>query len=129
MVNLCHIESLRSNDVGKKIVNCIIAVIVSLSILGTCISRYKLGQCRSELEHYRTELSNAQNREQQLTNTIDECWRSSIRTGEILSSTINSIGDLREQLRQIRENYKIMEDRLLQFYDNNNLDNNCTNYN
>lgn len=116
----------------EKKINDIIVFILLVFLVGSFagfgIQSYRLDRARSELEYYRTELSNAQNRERQLANTIDECWQSSIRTGEILSESVNTISGIREQIRQIKENYTIMEDRLLQFYDNYNIDIDCANY-
>lgn len=63
------------------------------------------------------EYTAATNREQQLTDTVDECFESVRRTEEILSSTSNTIGDLREKLRAVREEYETMADKLLCFYD------------
>lgn len=114
----------RINDIGVFI----LLVLLVGAFAGLGIQSYRLERARSELEYYRDELSNAQNRERQLANTIDECWQSSIRAGEILSESVNTISGIREQIRQIKENYTIMEDRLLQFYDNYNIDNDCINY-
>lgn len=112
----------------KKVFYGVFAVYFMFSLICGAVFYSGLVKARSELEYYRTELSNAQNRERQLANTIDECWQSSIRTGEILSESVDTISGIREQIRQIKENYTIMEDRLLQFYDNYNIDNDCINY-
>lgn len=101
----------------KKHICCILAVCLFLSLFGNCIQEYRLGIYRQQSDYYRTELESATNREQQLAATIDECWRSTERTSEILSHSINSVAELREQIRQVREAYQDLENRLLDCYD------------
>lgn len=117
------------NYVLKKILYTIAAVYFIVSIIGGAILSSRLASTRRELEYYRTELSAAQNREQQLTNEIDECFGNVTRTNEILSQSANTIPEIRKQISEIRKNYEDMEDRLLYFYDNyhrtsDNSDNN-----
>lgn len=101
---------------------------VSIVLLsGFGIRSYQLGITRQQLDYYRTELESAQNRQQQLTSTIDECFRDVTRTGEILSQSVNTISDIRKQISEIRENYEIMEDRMLLYYYNFCNINNNTN--
>ena len=103
----------------------ILSVCLFLSLCGNCIQEYRLGIYRQQSEYYRNELSEASNREQQLAATVDECWRSTERTSEILSQSINSVTELREQIRQVREAYQDLENRLLDCYDrlhNNDYD-------
>ena len=103
----------------------IILCCLELSLFGNCIQERRLGIYRQQSEYYRTEFEAASNREQQLAATIDECWRSTERTGEILSQSINSVAELRKQMHQVRENYEAMENMLLGSYDRlHNNDNN-----
>jgi len=105
------------NEVFKKIIYCIFGVVLLLLLGGACIQTYRLEQTRQQLEFYRVELESAQNREQLLTNTIDDCFNRTRKTGEVLSCTISSFQDLRKQLQEVRSNYEQMENRLLDFYD------------
>lgn len=106
------------NEILKKILYTIAAIYFIISIIGGASLSYKLGEARRQLEYFRNELEAAQNRERQLTNEIDECFRNVTRANEILSQSTNTISDIRKQLSKIRENYEFMEDRMLQFYDN-----------
>lgn len=106
------------NEIIKKVLYTIAAVYFIVSIVGGAVLQHKLANTRQQLEYYRTELESAQNREQQLTNEIDECFGNVTRTNEILSQSTNTISDIRKQLSEIRKNYELIEDRMLQFYDN-----------
>lgn len=101
----------------KKIVYYCFAVYFVLSIIGGAMLQSRLGQARQQLEYYRAELSAAENREQQLTDTVDKCWESTERTNQILSQSANTIQDIRRQLQEVRENYENMESLLLDSYD------------
>ena len=87
---------------------------------GYCIQTNRLASTRQELELCRTELTAARNRQQDAINTVDECYRNATRAGEILGESVNTVHELREQISEIRENYEAMENRLLQFYGDNN---------
>lgn len=106
------------NELVKKILYYIAAIYFIISIIGGAILSSRLDRTRQELEYYRTEFNAAQNREQQLTNEIDECFGNVTRTNEILSQSTNTISDIRKQLSEIRKNYELLEERLLYFYDN-----------
>lgn len=58
------------------------------------------------------EYTAATNREQQLTDAVDGCFESVRRTEEILSSTSNTVGDLRKKLAEVRKEYETMAERL-----------------
>lgn len=102
-------------------------VILSLAT-GIGIQTYRLDSARQQLEQYRIELTAARDRQQDALNTIDECYRNVSRTGEILSESIVTVQDVRRQVTEIREAFTDMENRLLQFYDNNYNTSNNTNY-
>lgn len=87
---------------GKKIVNCIIAFVMLILLVGTCISQYRLECYREQCRQYRVQLEAATNRERDIENAIS-------RTGLILCQSINSVGELREQLKAVRESYEEME--------------------
>lgn len=102
----------------NNIIKFILLFLLICAVSGLGVQSYRLECARQELEYYRTEFNAAQNREQQLTNEIDECFGNVTRTNEILSQSTNTISDIRKQLSEIRKNYELMEDRMLQFYDN-----------
>lgn len=114
----------------KKINNIIVFILLVLlvcTVTGLGIQSYRLEIARRQLEYYRVELSSAQNREQQLTDTIDKCCESTERSNQILSQSANTIQDIRRQLQEIRENYQNMESLLLDSYDSmHNRNNNCS---
>lgn len=86
----------------KKVAYCIIAfVILSLSAF-SYIQTKRVGLYRDRCEYYRVQLTEATNREQQLVDSVR-------RTAEILSSTTNTVGDLREKLKAVRQEYENME--------------------
>ena len=103
----------------KKINTTVFILLVLLfgAITGLGIQEHRLEIARRQLEYYRVELESAENREQQLANTIDKCWESTERSNQILSESANTIQDIRRQLREIRENYQNMESLLLDSYD------------
>ena len=106
------------NEILKKILYTIAAVYFIVSIIGGAVFSCRLDRTRQELEYYRTELESATSRQQDALNTIDECYRTVERGSEILGQSTNTISDIRKQLSEIRKNYELMEDRMLQFYDN-----------
>lgn len=104
----------------QKVINYISIGVMLLCIFGASVSQYKLGQCRTELEYYRAKYNEATNEQQRLEFTIDRCEITIRNNEELLSETANSIGDLRKQIRQIRENYSQMENIISDYYDNRN---------
>lgn len=111
----------------KKIMYSITAVYFMFSIICGAILSYRLDHYRQQSEYYRIEYERASNQQQLLTNTVDKCWESTERTKELLSSSVNSIAELRKQLKEVRENYENMEVLLLDCYDNLHNRNNNTN--
>lgn len=98
--------------------NTLFTIILLANLGGAIIQSRRLELYRNQLEYYRTELESAHNREQYIADTVDECFHSVVRTREVLSSTVNTVGDLRKQLREVRTEFENMEDRLSNFYDN-----------
>lgn len=86
----------------KKIIYSIIAIYFVLSIICGAVLSYKLGHYRQQSEYYRVQLEAAANRERDIENTIQ-------RTGLILCESINSVAELREQIKAVRESYEEME--------------------
>jgi hypothetical protein len=81
---------------------------------------YRLEQSRQLIAHYRVELNAAQNRESDIAESIR-------RTGEILDSSITSVGELRNAIGEIRKNYEEMENRLHSIGDDCSFDDSHTN--
>ena len=106
------------NELLKKILYSLFAVYFLISVIGGSYLSCRLERTRQQLEYYRTELESATSRQQDALNTIDECYRTVERGSEVLSQSTNTISDIRKQLSEIRKNYELMEDRMLQFYDN-----------
>lgn len=108
------------NECLKKVLYIVATIYFIISIVGGAILLYRLGLTRQQLDYIRTELELSQNRQQEAFDTIDECYRNVERASEILGQSINTVSDIRNQISEIRKNYETMENRLLQFYDNNN---------
>lgn len=104
----------------KKAMYTLFAIILLAAMVGTCIQSYRLELYRQQSEYYRTELESAHSRQSELADAVDECFQSVVRTREVLSSTVNTVGDLRNQLREVRAEFENMENRLCDFYDNYN---------
>lgn len=104
----------------------IIIVIIFLVFLYATIGfqDYKLGQLRKECERYRIELQSAENRQRELTDTIDKCVDITRRADKIYSSTATTFGELRNQIREAREIYEDMEKLLYSFYNDSSSNNN-----
>lgn len=102
----------------KKIIYYCFAVYFVGSIICGSVLYRGLVIYRAQSEYYRIELERTSNQQLLLTTTIDRCWESTERTKELLSGSIDSIGELRKQLKEIRANYENMEVFLLDCYDN-----------
>lgn len=101
-----------------------ITMVVLYAVIG--LQDYRLGQLREECERYRIELQSAENRQRDLTDTINRCIDINNRAAELYSSTATTIGELKIQLREAREIYEDME-KLLYSFNNDSSSNN--NYN
>jgi len=108
------------NEILKKILYIIAGIYFIISIVCGAYLSHKLGNTRQQLDYIGAELEFAQNRQREAFDTIDECYRNVERIGEVLNQSINTVSDIRKQVSEIRENYENMENRLLQFYDNDN---------
>ena len=76
------------------------------------IQTYRLGSTRQQLAEVRAELQFATDRQSEITELVG-------RAGEILSQSSVTIKDIREQIREIRENYEAMESWMLNNSSNN----------
>lgn len=99
----------------KKI--CIVGItiyfVLSLSFIG--VQTIRLERSMAECEQYRTELAKASDREHEIGESLS-------RTGEILSSTISSVADLRKVLKEVEDSYNDMY-RILCSNSNSIIDN------
>ena len=105
------------NELLKKILYSFFAIYFIVSIIGGGIQTYRLECTRQELEYFRAELNNAQDRQQEAYDTIDECYRTVERASEILGQSVDTVQGIRKQISEIRENYELMENRMHKFYD------------
>lgn len=110
---------------GEKMINekknCIYTIIGIIYVFLCAIiglQSYKLGQLRAECEQYRIELQSAENRQRDLTDTINRCVDITKRADSIYGSTATTIGELKIQLREARKIYEDMEKLLYSFYNN-----------
>lgn len=106
--------------IDKNIFYVIITLAVLLlacPIVGYGVQSYRLDRTRSELELVRTELAEARDRQQFITDTIGSCLETTARGSEILSQSTATVADIRKQVEEIRNNYQDMESRLRNLYD------------
>ena len=115
---------------GEKIINekkngiyTIIGIILVFLCAAIGLQAYKLGQLRAECEQYRIELQSAENRQRDLTDTINRCVDITKRADSIYGSTATTIGELKIQLREARKIYEDMEKLLYSFYNNSDSNN------
>lgn len=108
----------------NNVIYIIIAIILVFLYTTIGFQGYRLGQLRKECERYRIELQSAENRQRELTDTIDRCVEITRRADEIYSSTATTFGELRNQIREAREVYEDMEKLLHSFYNDSSSNNN-----
>lgn len=99
------------------IITTLTVLLLAFSIVGFSVKSYQLGKTRSELELVRTELAEARDRQQFVTDTIGSCIETTARGSEILSQSTATVADIRKQVEEIRNNYQDMESRLRNLYD------------
>jgi hypothetical protein len=80
----------------------IIVLILLLLFIGACagfgIQSYRLQQYMDECRQYREQLTAATNRQSEITGVVEH-------TNLILSETVNSVAELREQLKAVEDDY------------------------
>ena len=102
----------------QKIIRTIAILYFVASVVCGAVLYSRLASYRQQLVYYRTELADAHNRQSDIAGIVE-------RTGEVLSSTANSVADLRSQITEIRKNYEDME-KLLHNTGDNDSDNRDT---
>lgn len=125
----------------KKIVAIVVAVLCGLySILSTAgwikFSVYsrrverELEQCRTELGDVRNQLIQADNRQRDIDQGLDNIEERLLNSKELLSVSVTTVAGLREQIRVLRKNYEDMEMELYMLrnnYSSNDNDGHSTN--
>lgn len=86
------------NEKVYRIIFGIMLVTILVFFTGFTVQTCRLQSSMEQLEHYRTELESASNRQSDITSIVE-------RTGEILSTTTNSVADLRKQIQEIEDCY------------------------
>lgn len=82
----------------KKVLCYCFAIYFIFSIICGCVLQSRLGQYMDECEHYRIELEAATDRQSEITEVVGH-------TSCILSETVNSVAELREQLKAVEDDY------------------------
>ena len=101
----------------QKVLNYIITIVLIVSLTFAGVQTYRLGCYREQCNTYREQLELASDRQSGIKANVE-------RAGIILGSTINSVAELKGQLREVREIFEAMEDLLNSSNINNNNDNN-----
>ena len=99
------------NEILKKILYTTAIIYFFISIVGGAYISCKLERSMAECRQYREQLKLAENRESEVRAVIN-------RTGLILGETTNSIGELREKLKEVENSYNYMWHL---FYDDDNI--------
>ena len=82
----------------KKIVYYCFAAYFILSIIGGGILKGRLEHYMAECERYRVELAAATDRQSEIAGVVGH-------TGLVLGETVNSVAELREQLKAVEDDY------------------------
>ena len=89
------------NDMFKKIVYCLVAIIFLIIFAFGVVQTCRLGRSMAECRQYREQLELAKNRESEIRDVI-------VRTNLILGETANSVGELREKLKEVEDSYNYL---------------------
>lgn len=85
----------------KRILYIAVAACFLITVAFGGIQTCRLERSMAECRQYRAELELAQNRESEIREIVG-------RTGLILSETANSVGELREKLKEVENSYNYM---------------------
>lgn len=86
------------NDLLKKILYFIAAIYFVISIVGGGIQTYRLERSMAECRQYREQLKLATDRQSEIAEVVGH-------TSLILGETVNSVAELRNQLKAVENNY------------------------
>lgn len=86
------------NAVLKKILYFVAASYFVLSLIGGAILQSRLERSMAECERYRIELAAATDRQSEIAGVVGH-------TNLILGETVNSVAELREQLKAVEDDY------------------------
>lgn len=76
----------------------VLVVIISLLLVFSGVQTCRLQSDLQQLEHYRTELSAAHDRQSDIAEIVG-------RAGEILGTTANTVAELRKQIQEVEDCY------------------------
>lgn len=85
----------------KRILYISIAIIFLITITWGCVQSIRLEHSMAECRQYREQLKLAEKRESEIREVIG-------RTSIILGETTNSVGELREKLKEVENSYNYM---------------------
>jgi len=112
-----------------NVIFCGVLLVLLLWAVITNIRLYSTQKClrrtESELGLIRTELSNAQDRERELTETVGNIRGITERTDEILGKSTDTVQSIREKI-QVLEEYVYSVDKYLSASNNNNNNSTCS---
>jgi len=94
----------------KKIMYCLVAACFLITLTFGGIQTCRLERSMAELGQCREQLAIAENRESEVRQVVN-------RTGLILGETTNSVGELREKLKEVENSYNYLWQL---FYDDDN---------
>lgn len=94
----------------KNIKYYIVAAIFLITLAFGCFQSCRLERSMAECRQYREQLELAENRESEIRDVIG-------RTSLILGETANSVGELREKLKEVEDSYNYLWSL---FYNNDN---------
>lgn len=86
------------NEILKKILYTIAAIYFIISLVGGGIQTYRLERSMAECRQYREQLKLATDRQSEIAGVVGH-------TSLILSETVNSVADLRKQLKAVENDY------------------------
>lgn len=89
------------NEKGNIAV-CALVALLLVSLCGHIYQQYRLGKAGRELESIRSELNSARSRQRDIEEVVG-------RGEDILSQSIDTVGDIKRIIEQIRESYEQME--------------------
>lgn len=86
------------NEILKKILYTIAALYFIISLVGGGIQTYRLERSMAECQQYREQLELATDRQSEIAEVVGH-------TSLILGETVNSVAELRRQLKEVEDNY------------------------
>lgn len=91
----------KISEMPKNIKYYIVAIIFLITLAFGGVQSCRLGRSMAECRQYREQLKLAENRESEIREVVG-------RTSLILSETANSVGELREKLKEVEDSYNYL---------------------